>query len=179
MATETIEVRRAAGFRRKPVPQRAKPRKLRGVREWQAEHSISRLFRISITLQKAFDRCFRQFGLSAQEAAALLHCVEGGNTSAGKLARVMGRDSGKITRLVDKLEARGFVSRESYARDRRLFIIKATNKGRRVAPHLRVMFDEVRARFFAGILSIDIDRLEFVLEQLNANAGRLAQGEKE
>lgn len=91
----------------------------------------------------------------------------------------MGRDSGKITRFVSKLEARGLLTRESCARDHRLFIIKATNKGRRVAPHLRVVFDEVRGQFFAGVLNVDIEWLEFVLEQLHANAERLARAKKE
>lgn len=90
----------------------------------------------------------------------------------------MGRDGGKITRFVSKLEAGGFITRESCGRDHRLFIIKATNKGRRVAPHLRVMFDEVRGQFFAGVLNVDIEWLEFVLEQLHANAERLARAKR-
>src|SRR6202047_5572897 len=65
--------------------------KYAGVREGQAELSISRLFRTSIRLQTAFDRCFSQFGMTAQEAAVLVHCAQEGETSAGKLAKAMGR----------------------------------------------------------------------------------------
>jgi DNA-binding MarR family transcriptional regulator len=149
--------------------------KYAGVREWQAEHSISRLLRTSIRLQTAFDRCFSQFGMTAQEAAVLLHCVEHGETSAGKLARSMGRDKGKITRFVDKLEGSGFLSRKIDDRDHRLFIIAATNRGRRVAPRLRTRFGELRNQFFEGVLNTDLDRLESVLAQLHANADRLCQ----
>ena len=164
------------GFLRNPLARaRKSERKYSGIREWQAELSISRLFRTSIRLQTAFDRCFSQFGLTAQEASVLVHCAEEGETSAGKLARVMGRDKGKITRFVDRLEASGFVSRKNDSRDHRLLIIKATSKGLRFAPQLRMRFEEVRSQFFEGVLNIDIDRLETVLSQLHANAERLCE----
>jgi DNA-binding MarR family transcriptional regulator len=161
---------------REPLSKTKKPAwKYAGIREWQAELSISRLFRTSIRLQTAFDRCFSQFGMTAQEAAVLLHCAEEGDISASKIAKAMGRDKGKITRFVDRLEAGGFLSRSSDPRDHRLLIIKATTKGRRVAPQLKVRFDEVRSQFFQGVLNVDIDRLETVLAQLHANAERLCE----
>src|SRR5271169_1393429 len=154
------------------------PWKYAGIREWQAELSISRLFRTSIRLQTAFDRCFSPFGMTAQEAAVLVHCAEEGETSAGKLARVMGRDKGKITRFVDRLEASGLVSRRNDSRDHRLLIIKATSKGLRFAPQLKTRFEEVRSQFFEGVLNVDIDKLETVLSQLHANAERLCAAER-
>jgi DNA-binding MarR family transcriptional regulator len=165
-----------AGFLRNPLaPAQNSERRYAGVREWQAELSISRLFRTSIRLQTAFDRCFSQFGMTAQEAAVLVHCAEEGEISAGKLAKVMGRDKGKITRFVDRLETSGFLTRKSDPRDHRLLIIKATNKGRRLAPHLKARFEEVRGQFFEGVLNVDIDKLETVLSQLHANAERLCE----
>ena len=146
-----------------------------GIREWQAEVSISRLFRTSIRLQTAFDRCFSQFGMTAQEAALLLHCAEEGQTSAGKLAKAMGRDKGKITRFVDRLEHNGFISRRSDRKDHRLQIIRATAKGQRLVPQVKLRFDELRSQFFHGVLNVDIDRLETVLAQLHANAERLCE----
>jgi DNA-binding MarR family transcriptional regulator len=145
------------------------------VREWQAELSISRLFRTSIRLQTAFDRCFSKFGMTAQEAAVLVHCAEEKETSAGRLAKAMGRDKGKITRFVDRLEEGGFITRRSDPRDHRLLIIKATNKGRRVVPQLRLRFEKVRSQFFEGVLNVDIDKLETLLSQLHANAERLCE----
>lgn len=107
----------------------------------------------------------------------LVHCAEEGETSAGKLAKAIGRDKGKITRFVDRLETSGFLTRRSDPRDHRLLIIRATNKGRRVAPELKARFEEIRGQFFQGILNVDIDKLETLLSQLHANAERLC-GEK-
>lgn len=173
---ETTRARISGGFPRNPQGTGKKFEwNYAGIRGWQAELSISRLFRTSIRLQTAFDRCFSQFGMTAQEAAVLLHCVEERETSASKLARTMGRDKGKITRFVDRLEAGGFLSRRSDPRDLRLLIIKPTNRGRRVAPHLKTRFEEVRSQFFQGILNVDIDRFESVLSQLHDNAERLCE----
>jgi DNA-binding MarR family transcriptional regulator len=167
---------KTGGFLRNPLaPAQKSERKYAGIREWQAELSISRLFRTSIRLQTAFDRCFGQFGLTAQEAAVLVHCAQEGETSAGRLAKAIGRDKGKITRFVDRLEAGGFLTRKSNPRDHRLLIIKATSKGRRFAPHLKARFEEVRGQFFDGVLNVDIDKLETVLSQLHANAERLCE----
>jgi DNA-binding MarR family transcriptional regulator len=173
---ETTETGKHGGFLRDPlVATQKSQRKYAGIREWQAELSIARLFRTSIRLQTAFDRCFNPFGMTAQEAAVLVHCSEEGETSAGKLAKAMGRDKGKITRFVDRLEASGFVSRRNDPRDHRLLIIKATSKGLRFAPQLKTRFEEVRSQFFEGVLNVDIDKLETLLSQLHANAERLCE----
>jgi DNA-binding MarR family transcriptional regulator len=173
---ETTESGKNGGFLRNPLVSAPKSeRKYAGVREWQAELSISWLFRTSIRLQTAFDRCFSQFGMTAQEAAVLVHCAGEGETSAGRLAKAMGRDKGKITRFVDRLETSGFLTRKSDPRDHRLLIIKATSRGRRVVPHLKMRFEEVRSQFFQGVLNVDIDKLENLLSQLHANAERLCE----
>ncbi|HEY6385608.1 MAG TPA: MarR family transcriptional regulator [Candidatus Acidoferrum sp.] len=174
--TANTETGKRGAFLRKP-PGRAEKtsRNFTGIREWQAELSISRLFRTSIRLQTAFDRCFNQFGMTAQEAAVLLHCAEDGETSAGKLAKAMGRDKGKITRFVDRLETSGFLTRKNDPRDHRLLIIKVTGKARPVVPQLKMMFEEVRSQFFEGVLDVDIEKLETVLSQLHANAERLCE----
>ena len=164
------------GFLGNPLTTREKSgRSYVSVREWQAELSISRLFRTSIRLQTAFDRCFSKFRMTAQEAAVLVHCAEEKETSAGKLAKAMGRDKGKITRFVDRLEEGGFITRRSDSQDHRLLIIKATSRGRRVVPQLKIRFEEVRRQFFEGVLNVDIDKLETLLYQLHANAERLCE----
>jgi DNA-binding MarR family transcriptional regulator len=144
-----------------------------GIREWRGDDLISLLFRTSIRLQTTFDRRFAQFGITAQEAAVLVRCVEAGETSAGKLAQAMGRDKGKITRFVHRLEASRFLTRTSNPKDHRLLIIKATRRGSRMAPRLRMIFEELREQFFAAILTQDIAQLGSLLSQLYENAGRL------
>lgn len=145
------------------------------VRGREGEAVISQLLRASIGLQKAFDRCFAYEGLTAQEAAVLVHCAEAKELSAGRLAEAMGRDKGKITRFIDRLEAGGFLRRVSDPRDHRLLIIKPTRRAQRAVPRLKKTFEQVREEFLTGIQSDDLNRLGAVLSALYENAGRLYQ----
>ncbi|OLB31316.1 MAG: hypothetical protein DMG41_17050 [Acidobacteria bacterium] len=142
----------------------------------EGEAVISQLLRASIGLQKAFDRRFAYAGLTAQEAAVLVHCAEANELSAGRLAQAMGRDKGKITRFVDRLEAGGFLRRVSDPRDQRLLIIKSTARAERAVPRLKKTFEQVREEFLTGIPSDDLNRLGSLLSALHENAARIYEG---
>lgn len=142
----------------------------------EQESVISQLLRAGIGLQKALDRCFSGKGLTSQEAALLVHCAEANDVSAGKLAQAMGRDKGKITRLVDRLEADGFVRRTANPRDRRLLIIRPTVRGQRTVPELKRVFEKIHGEILAGVQSEDLPRLGSILTALRENAGRLYKG---
>lgn len=139
---------------------------------------ISQLLRASIGLQKALDRCFSGTGLTSQEAAVLVHCAEVKDLSAGKLAQAMGRDKGKITRFVDRLEADGFVKRVANPRDHRLLIIRPTVRGQRAVPELKRAFEQIREEILAGVQSEDLIRVGSVLTALHENAGRLYKNKR-
>lgn len=174
MMSTARRTRKNKGFLGNPFLEAAVPgRKYFSIREWRGEDLISLLLRTSIRLQTTFDRRFAQFGITAQEAALLVRCAEAGETSAGKLAQAMGRDKGKITRFVHRLEASRLLTRSCNPKDHRLLIIKATRKGSRLAPRLRMIFEQLREQFFAAILTEDIDQLGLLLSQLYENAGRL------
>ncbi len=174
MTSEVPRTRKSRGLVPDPFGEGSEPGKSYArMREWRGDDLISLLFRTSIRLQTTFDRRFAQFGITAQEAAVLVRCVEAGETSAGKLAQAMGRDKGKITRFVHRLEASRFLTRSCNPKDHRLLIIKATRRGSRMAPRLRMIFEELREQFFDSILTQDIDQLGSMLLQLYENAGRL------
>jgi len=176
MTSAVRRTRKNRRFMADPFGEYAEPkRRPTGLREWRGEDLISLLFRTSIRLQTTFDRRFAEYGITAQEAAVLVRCVEAGEISAGKLALAMGRDKGKITRFVSRLEASRFLTRTSNPKDHRLLIIKATRRGTRMAPRLRTIFEELREHFFEAILTQDIDQIGAVLTQLYENAGRLQE----
>ena len=178
MTSVVRKTRKNRGLVADPFGEYAEPkRRLTGLREWRGEDLISLLFRTSIRLQTTFDRRFAEFGITAQEAAVLVRCVEAGEISAGKLAQAMGRDKGKITRFVSRLEASRFLTRTANPKDHRLLIIKPTRRGARMAPRLRMIFEELREQFFEAILTQDIDQIGAVLTQLYENAGRLQEGD--
>jgi DNA-binding MarR family transcriptional regulator len=146
--------------------------------EWSKDLFVSWLFQTCIKLQTSLDRCFLKFGLTVQEAALLLRCAEMQRITPGKLAAIVGRDKGKVTRVIDRLESSGLVSREMYARDRRYSIIRATRKGKQLARTLVHVFDRIRTELFLGIRESDVLQLGAMLPQLHKNATNIISGQK-
>ena len=134
---------------------------------------MSWLFRTCFKLQASLDRRFLHFGMTFQEAAVLTRCVEDGETASSRLALTLGRDKGKMTRLVDRLEAAELVKRIVNPRDRRYSIINATPKGKRLAERIASTFEQIREELFVGVLEGDIQRLSGTLPQLHRNAVRI------
>src|SRR6266480_3223839 len=77
---------------------------LRG-QEWRRDLLTSWLFQTCIRLQTSLDRRFLRFGMTVQEASVLLRCVEARRITPGQLAVALGRDKGKVTRFVHRLES--------------------------------------------------------------------------
>jgi DNA-binding MarR family transcriptional regulator len=108
--------------------------------------------------------------MTVQEASVLLRSVEARRITPGQLAIALGRDKGKITRFVDRLESSRLLTRDIDPRDRRCSILKPTAKGKKVGLALASVFDSIRKELFVGILESDVRRLAQMLRQLHKNA---------
>src|SRR6202158_4660745 len=147
---------------------------LRG-QEWRRDLLTSWLFQTCIKLQTSLDRRFLRFGMTVQEASVLLRCVEARRITPGQLAIALGRDKGKITRFVDRLESSRLLTRDIDRRDRRFSILKPTARGKQVARALASVFDSIRKELFVGILESDVLRLGKMLPQLHENAVQIGK----
>jgi DNA-binding MarR family transcriptional regulator len=100
----------------------------------------------------------REGGLSQGEAHILAHLAGSGAATIAELHAGLAHKRSTLTSILDRLVARGLVTRDPGVEDRRTFIIDLTARGRRVAAdvqrHLaaleeavgrRVTRDDVRA----------------------------------
>ena len=147
-------------------------------KEWEREFLLSLLSRTYIKLQTTLDSHFARHSMTAQEAAVLVQCAGVKEISPGRLALSLGRDKGIATRWVQRLEARGFVTRKVDWRDRRFFVLKATSRGRRMVPALKLIFEKIRRLLFARISVEDVQRTGSVLRIMLENAGELSSQAK-
>ena len=147
----------------------------------ERELFLSVLFRTCIKLQTTFDRCFVRYSMTSQEAALLVRCSEAGEISPGRLALSLGRDQSKVTRFLQRLEARGLIIRKKSRRDHRSVVLKATSRARHITPKLTLTFENIRKLLFAGISVSDIERMGLVLSAVLKNAEKMSsalKGEK-
>jgi len=95
----------------------------------------------------------RDDGLSQGEAHILALLATAGPTTIAELHRGLAHKRSTLTSILDRLAARGFITREVGATDRRTFVIAPTGKGvsvaRRVHRHLLDLEEAVGRRVSA------------------------------
>src|SRR5882724_13204857 len=95
----------------------------------------------------------REDGLSQGEAHILALLASSGPATIAELHRGLAHKRSTLTSILDRLTARGFVTREVGAKDRRTFVITPTAKGlqvaRRVHRHLTDLEDAIGRRVTA------------------------------
>lgn len=92
-----------------------------------------------------------------------------GTASVTDLARAAEVNPGAMTRLLDKLEARGLLVRDADPQDRRALHIRLTDAGMAIWRDVDQCGARVRERALSGIDEADRERLTRLLEQVRDN----------
>lgn len=133
------------------------------------------------TLRKAFERRVSRHGLSSAQWRMLVTVSKCGEaTTQARLADLLEIEPISVSRLVDRMEAAGWVARMPDPQDRRAKLVMPTERARAVHAEIRAMADEVYGEALAG-LSPDqrgalLGGLAQVIANLNEAAGQAAQG---
>jgi DNA-binding MarR family transcriptional regulator len=123
---------------------------------------VGRRLHVAVTAQLA------PFDITAQQAAVLLHATRG-QTSPNQLAPLIGTDTAGMTRLLDRLEDKGFIRRGRHLEDRRSIVIEVTEEGRAVAPLLAPVFGRVNTQMLDGFSEKEIRQLTRMLQRMLDN----------
>src|SRR6201996_4979437 len=93
-----------------------------------------------------------------------------GATSASDLCKVISYDAGAMTRMLDRLEAKGLIRRTRSAQDRRLMNLELTEEGRAAYPRMREISMSNANRFLRGFSKAEARQLEGFLNRILENA---------
>jgi len=103
------------------------------------------LAQASQLISNEFHAVARQHGFSVSEWRVMATLVDGDPISIGDLAHVTILKQPTLTRLLDRMSARGQVERLAHANDRRVTLVRITRKGTKaVAPLLELARDHER-----------------------------------
>lgn len=125
-------------------------------------------------LLEALDRELAQHDLTAAQAIVLFQLDHGEFTHAAEYCRVLQYDPGAMTRLIDRLEAKGFVTRQRTTEDRRTIKLELTAAGRTVVPRIRASAIAVFNGFLRGFSKSEARQLTEFLKRLLANGAAAA-----
>jgi DNA-binding MarR family transcriptional regulator len=135
------------------------------------EDAVLTIVRTAELLNQKASEYFRPFDLSRTQydvLRILRGAGDDGLTCSATAERMISRDP-DVTRLMDRMEARGLISRERTPNDRRIVVIKLTKAGRDLVDSLDVRVSALHAklvgRLGAAKLRTLIDLLEEVREE--------------
>lgn len=127
------------------------------------------LRRIVTQLVATIDRRVEPLGLTDAQWRPLLCLWHDSPASATDLARRCGLDTGGLTRLVDRLVAKGLCERERSELDRRVVYISLTEDGRTKAEQLPAMLAVVQREMLAGFSAEEEALLRALLARMERN----------
>lgn len=105
-------------------------------------------------------------GVSPSQFMVLMALAETGPVCQQFLARVIGIDPRNIVPILDSLEARGLVSRETDPADRRRRVIELAPAGRRIAAELSALGEQTERELLAPVPQADQESLRRILHTI-------------
>ena len=126
------------------------------------------IHRVSRELTTTLERQLAPHEITAQQAALLINAARG-QTSPRQLASLLGTDTAGMTRLLDRLEAKGLARRRTNPDDRRAVVIEVTDQGRALVPQVAPIFGRAARQLLAGFGPAEIDQLTGSLSRMLGN----------
>ena len=116
-------------------------------------------------------RTMAELGITSQQGSILFMVASGKCLLAAELAREYGIDASAVTRLVDRLEKRGLLTRVRSSEDRRVVRLALTPEGQSVAARMPAIFNSVIDSFLGGFTAEEVGFLKSMLRRVLINSG--------
>ncbi len=119
--------------------------------------------RIGLSLEQLGPRALGQ-----GEAHVLAQLAAEGPRTIGKIHRAFAHKRSTLTSILDRLESRGLIERESDPRDRRSFVVTLTAEGRNLGRRVLAHFAAFEAAVLERVTRADLRGFYKVLAALDA-----------
>lgn len=147
---------------------------------YQLSESIGYLLKRSHKLlSAAVDQELAPYELTHPQFSILMMIKERNCSTAADLARETCNDTGAITRMLDRLEAKGIVTRARSAADRRVVNIELTDLGRLVVEKMPVVAINVMNRHLQNFSGAEIAEFKRLLHKLLDDGSALVSGREQ
>ncbi len=123
------------------------------------------LSRVKMKLMDALDAELAPFDITSAQYVILVNLANGVD-SASALCKGVSYDPGAMTRMVDRLERKGFVRRVRSPEDRRVVKLVLTEEGKAVYPKLLASATAVMNRKLHGFSKAEARQLEDLLQRI-------------
>ncbi|MFT4069674.1 MarR family winged helix-turn-helix transcriptional regulator [Paraburkholderia sp.] len=141
--------------------------------EYQLGESVGYLItRVKSTMSNLVtQRSVAELGITSQQGSILFMVASGKCLLAAELAREYGIDASAVTRLIDRLEKRGLLTRVRSNEDRRVVRLALTPEGHAIAARMPGIFNGVLDNLLNGFTPEEVGFLKSMLRRVLVNSG--------
>ncbi|MET3290779.1 UNVERIFIED_CONTAM: MarR family transcriptional regulator for hemolysin [Brevibacillus sp. OAP136] len=115
----------------------------------------------------------KEHDITPEQWAVLYRVSEREGMIQKEIAERAGKDRPTTTRILDALEAKGFVVKQAGEQDRRSFLVFSTEKGRALIEQIVPIEKQTIADATDGISPAEVELLHRLLRQIGENIDRL------
>ena len=130
----------------------------------------------SVMTNLVTQRTQEELGITGTQASMLFMIAVGKCSTAAELAREYAIDASAVTRLLDRVEKRGLLSRVRSIEDRRVVRLELTDEGRALAERLPPIFRSVLDQVLDGFTPEEVGFLKSMLRRILSNYCETAGG---
>ena len=116
-----------------------------------------------------------RYGVTPTQLSVLKLLHEIGDLSLGTLSKEIRAHNSTVTAIVDRMEASGLVERARNDEDRRVWIIRLTTAGRKVAERARVSPWDLLRQALAELSAADQEKLTALMRKVALNVQSAVQ----
>lgn len=121
------------------------------------------LIRASIPAKHTFMQAGEMHGLTHMQLFTLCLIDKDSETPMHSITIMLGCDASNVTGIVDRLVMHGFIERSEYARDRRIKLIKLTEKGKQTRKAILSNLADAKIDTFANMTLVEKEMLKQLL----------------
>ena len=129
------------------------------------------LGRAALLKDRIIDTHMEPHGITAAQFKVLIIMAQFNVDTPAELCRHLSIDSGSMTRMLDRLEQKGFLARQRSEADRRQVRLVLTGQGQALTDRLPVIGADAMNELVGAISSEELKTLEHILKKILVAAG--------
>lgn len=126
---------------------------------------------VSNEVSRSFEQALASKGVAVAEWVLLRALYGAAPEAPSRLAQMMGMTKGGVTKLADKLIAKGLLVRRPDPADARAQTLALTSAGELIVPELAALADRNDAAFFSALSAAERKVLDSALRKIAARLG--------
>ena len=126
-------------------------------------------------IRKLADRRLGAIGLTRAQWQALGNLGRMGPMTQAALAEIMEVETATIARLIDRLEAAGWIERKAEAQDRRVKLVTMTEKATSIMDEVSVIGQKLRDDMLVDLSPDELETLIALLSKIKSRLIRLLE----